>query len=69
MIIGLYPPTRQQGEIIKTLNELPEGVELIDYNEFYRLYKKDLVYYIYKIKNPVSPLDQILNENKNETIN
>jgi hypothetical protein len=59
-MIGYYPPTGTQGELIDNLSELPAHYELIDFNEFYRLFKDEDKHYIYKVKHPKSALNSIL---------
>lgn len=57
--IGTYPPTGQQGELVDKISELPNHNHwLKEQNEFYRLYEDMYgVFYIYRNKNVVSPLD------------
>ena len=61
MIEGYYPPRDIKGYLVKNLTDIPKGSDLIDQNEYYRLYKKINKHYIYKIKNPHSPLMNLLN--------
>lgn len=64
--IGLYPPLNKEAIIVNTLNDLPEKVEMADYNEFYRLYvDEENFHYVYKIKHPKSPLDQLIEYESN----
>ena len=60
MIKGYYPPRDIEGYLVKNLSDIPKASELIDQNEYYRLYKKTNRHYIYKIKNPQSPLMNLL---------
>ena len=44
-------------------NNLPTNAKIQDYNEFFRLYvDSDNVRYIYKVKNPKSPLSRLLSK-------
>ena len=62
MIEGYYPPRDKKGYLVKNLNEIPKGSEILDQNEYYRLYQNNKKYYIYKIKNPQSPLMGLLSK-------
>lgn len=64
MIEGYYPPRNVIGYLIDSLLEIPKGANMVDYNEFYRLFKNDSHYYIYKVKNPKSPLMSVINKIK-----
>ena len=62
--IGFYPPRGVDGVLVDNLSELPTTAKTQDYNEFFRLYvDDDNVRYIYKIKNPKSPLSKLLSRN------
>ena len=66
---GYYPPSGTEGELIDNLNQLPINYKLVDFNEFYRLFKHKENYYIYKVKNPKTALHKIIsniNEIKEE---
>jgi len=54
MIKGYYPPRDIEGYLVDNL--------LIDYNEFYRLFKNKRTHYIYKIKKPKSPLTNLMSK-------
>ncbi len=61
--IGFYPPRGVDGVLVDNLSELPTTAKIQDYNEFFRLYvDNDNVRYIYKIKNPKSPLSRLLSK-------
>ncbi len=47
MIKGYYPPRDIEGYLVDNLSDLPKESLLIDYNEFYRLFKKKRTHYIY----------------------
>ena len=73
--IGFYPPRNIQGFLVEKLSDLPTSAKIEDMNEYYRLYVDNTnKNYIYKIKNPQSPLFKLLNEinerePKNNTVN
>ena len=62
MIKGYYPPRDIEGYLVDNLSDLPKESLLIDYNEFYRLFKKKRTHYIYKIKKPKSPLSNLMSK-------
>jgi hypothetical protein len=62
MIKGYYPPRDIEGYLIDNLSDVPKESELIDYNEFYRLFKNKRTHYIYKIKKPKSSLMNLMNK-------
>lgn len=59
---GYYAPRDINGYLAKNLSDIPKESELVDQNEYYRLYKSKNTYYIYKIKNPHSPLMSLLSK-------
>ncbi len=62
MIKGYYPPRDIEGYLVDNLSDLPKESQLIDYNEFYRLFKKKRTHYIYKIKKPKNPLSNLMSK-------
>jgi len=65
--IGFYPPRGVDGVLVDNLSELPSTAKIKDFNEFYRLYIDDEnVRYIYRVKNPISPLFNILSKQIND---
>ena len=61
--IGFYPPRGVDGVLVDNLSELPQTAKIQDYNEFFRLYvDSENIRYIYKIKNPKSPLSRFLSK-------
>lgn len=62
MIKGYYPPRNIEGYLVNNLSDVPKESELIDSNEFYRLFKNKRTHYIYKIKKPKSPLMNLMSK-------
>ena len=62
MIKGYYPPRDIEGYLVDNLSDLPKESLLIDYNEFYRLFKKKRTHYIYKIKKPKNSFSNLMSK-------
>jgi len=61
--IGFYPPRGIDGVLVDNLSELPTTAKIEDFNEFFRLYvDHEKVRYIYRVKNPISPLSKLLSK-------
>lgn len=55
----MFPPTKQTGDAVADPDRIA-SLELVDYNEFYRLYTDGVKFFVEKLKNPVSAIDRIL---------